>query len=136
MEIFDSISADLADVDPALRPKLAELLYTKAQLFHYRSELCAKKAKQLSNPSNEQDAELVRYSEEVVKPIRRQYSKLVVELFEHAVDRERLKNMLPMALYSLSHAVNVPLVLNMLDADPDMLNEMADHLKEFFSDRG
>lgn len=85
----------------------------------------------LANPSIEAEKSLRDYSKTVIAPLRRDMSADVGKLLEKSVDVDGLKSMLPMILLAVSRSVNLPLLMETLNLDSDMIEDTVTKLKDY-----
>ena len=131
--MFGELNGDLADLEPDLRRKLAQFLERRNTYLTQTQELNRRKVALLVNPTPATRRDLEDYISAVIAPARERLYEDTIELFKEAVDVQKLKEMLPMALMALSEAVNFPILLTLLGADPEDIEKLVGKLRDYFS---
>ncbi len=130
--MFGAFNTNLTGLDKGMQVKVANLLSDRAAYMRLSADLTDRKAALLSNPTEAAEQELAEFASVVVAPARLKVAEQVTELLKEAVDIDKLQGMLPMLVMGVMTAVNVPLLLNIIGLDPDMISEIAAKGKEFF----
>lgn len=132
VNMFAGIDNGFDSLTEEQRQKLAELFALRVEYYEHLRVLYGLRLQQLNNPSEAAEQQALGYSSTVIAPIRTKMTEIGVELAKQAVDIDRAKAMLPMALMALSQSVNLPLLLTSLNIEPDMIDDLSKKLKEYF----
>lgn len=129
--MFGVFDTSLTGLDRDTQLKLAMMLSSRAEYMRLAADMNDRKAKLLADPTEEGEQELAEFSSVVVAPARMRVAEQMSELLKESIDVDKLQGMLPMLLAGAMSAVNLPLVLNILGLDPDMISQVAKLGKDF-----
>jgi len=129
--MFEELFSSMGDLKEADRLRLASFLEKRNELMLQMLTLNSLQAKQLRDPSPENELRVSSFSNSVVKPLQRSIEQERTDLVKSAVDIEGLKGLLPMILAGLTQYVNLALVLNLFDTNPDDVQRLIKYIKDY-----
>lgn len=119
-------------LDPETREVLISLIEKRTAYFAHQTELNRLRIAAIRTPTPEALQAVEEYAATHVRPLRESMAPEMTKLMEQAINVERLMNMLPMVLSALTTSVDVPLLLTILGADPDMISTLVGSAQEYF----
>jgi hypothetical protein len=99
----------------------------KAQLTYNKLKLTA-----LNDPSEYNLSQLSDFASLKLRHLRDDHRNLQNQLLLESVNVDKLKEILPVLLLALSQAIDVPLLLDSVGIDENMISEGMTLLKDFF----
>lgn len=130
--MFAELSGSFDSLDPEKRRKLAEYLEVRNEYFEMSIKLNELRIRTLVEPTAANQDAMNDYASAVLAPMRLKHNELASGLVKDAVDLSKLKDMLPMLAAALTSAIDVPLLLTALNADPDMIEKIVSDASAFF----
>jgi hypothetical protein len=130
--VFAELSGSFDSLDPEKRRKLAEYLEVRNEYFEMSIKLNELRIRTLVEPTAANQDAMNDYASAVLAPMRLKHNELASGLVKDAVDLSKLKDMLPMLAAALTSAIDVPLLLTALNADPDMIEKIVSDASAFF----
>jgi hypothetical protein len=132
--MFGEISTSYRGLSDTQRAALAELFALRNEYYAQATKLNNIRLRVLQDPTPGGEDEVREFAAVMVTPVRMRMVEATGKLLtEEALDLERLKGMLPMVLMALTQSVNVSLLMNLLDVEPDIVEKMLEQVREYFS---
>jgi hypothetical protein len=119
-------------LDEETHDTLVSLLEKRTSYFAHQTELNRLRIAALTTPTAEAWQAVTDYGTNHIKPLRESMGPEIMKLVEQAVNVDVIKAMLPMLLAALAQAVDIPLILTTLGADPDMVTSVVGSAQEYF----
>lgn len=131
--MFDLNPNSFDNLDSEERETLVELLETRALIHARQAELMRLRVEAVKSPTPEALQRAETYAQIHLKPLRDALEQQMHKLAGKVVDKEKFQELLPMVLMSLAQAVDIPLLLTILGADPDVVVEALTKVREYFA---
>lgn len=123
----------LTNLDEETRATLRRVNSARAEYLESLVKYHKMREQVLDHPTTEAEKSLNVYSKTVVAPLRQAMLPDITALLEQSVNVEGLKSMMPMILMAVLNSVNLPLLMDTLNLDSDMIEEAVTRLKQYIS---
>lgn len=130
--MFAELSASFDSLDPEQRRKLCNYLEVRNEYLEASIKLNELRMRALVEPTAANQDAIDNYASAVMVPARTKHSMMLAELAKEAVDVQKIQEMLPMLAAAFVSAINVPLLMAALNADPDMIEKIIGEVSSFF----
>lgn len=125
------LDSSLDSLSPEDRERLADLLEARLALAEQQRVLNQMRITHLRDPKAVSEEQVNGYAKDIIAPARSRISEQQVLLLQSSIDAQKLKDMLPMILLAVTQSINIPLLLAALNIEPDMVEDLVKHIKEF-----
>lgn len=133
MTVFGEISGSFGDMTPEQRTNLAELVALRSEYYAQVVKISDKLINVLQHPTPEGEADLRELSSALVAPVRSRFAdKQRDVIVGDCIDLNELKGMLPMLLMALTQSINLPILMTVLNLEPDMIEQLVGLATDYF----
>lgn len=130
--LSDGLNASFDSMSEEQRESLAEYLVTRKEYLEKKAYLDGLRIQALQRPGSENEDKLQNYAVTQVAPLRRQMEDQLRGVLDETVDKESIQAMLPMVLMTLMQNINTPMLMTVLNFDPDRIDDFAEKASEYF----
>lgn len=121
----------LTDLDEETRATVRRVNSSRIEYLESLVKYHKMREEVLAHPTTEAEKSLNAYSRTVVAALRQSMIPDMTALLQQSVNVEGLKSMMPMILMAVLNSVNVPLLMDTLNLDSDMVEDTVTRLREY-----
>lgn len=129
--MLSELSSSFENLTPEQRQLLAVHIELRNTYLEQTIKLNRLRVALLVQSTPEGEMQVKEFAAKKVAPLRIKLHEHSKKLRESAVDVETLKSMLPMVLMALTSSINLPLVMNALGIEPDMIEELVANARDY-----
>lgn len=130
--MLSELSGSFASMDEETRRMLAELLEVRNEYLNQLVALNGLRLKALHNPTPENEEAVNDFASAVLAPLSARNNELTMGLVKDAIDIEGIQKMLPMVLATMTQYFNLPLILTVLNIDPNAAEKTIAQMSAYF----
>ena len=130
--MFGEISSSYGELSPEQKQTLASFLADRNEYLTLQVRLNELRIQVLNNPTPAAEEQLQDFASAVVAPVRDRLSQQVLDLVGESVNVDKIMQMLPLLLLTMAQSVNIPMLLTVINLDPDMIEKLIGSASDYF----
>lgn len=130
--MLGNMNSSYSSLSEEQRASLTEYLTVHKEYLEASLKLDSLRITALANPTQANEEAMRTYTSTVVAPIRTKMGSMAKGLIEESIDTDKLMEMLPMVLMALTGAINLPLLLNTFNIEPDRIESTIGKASSYF----